>query len=106
MSTDELFPADAMEALSPRLQWMREHNVNTKYRSDLEGDDTPKWECYKGDDWADAVEKVFGAGTTLDGKHRYYPCDNPDFTIGDSEHEVLALMAERNDWKLWNEEDA
>ena len=89
------------ESKSPKLIWMERHGVGIKYRNDPSlGDD--QWECYKGD-YNERVMKVFGDAETLNGES-CDPCLNPDFVMAPSEQEAFAEMAERNGWKLWNEE--
>lgn len=53
MSTDELFPPDVGAKLSPRLLWLREHNLETVQlrqpddmaESPETGEDIPVWVC-------------------------------------------------------------
>jgi len=62
----ELFPEEEMQSLSPKVAWMKCHNIKTRLRDDL-GDDPCPWEAYKGklksaiDDfaeWADGSDRM------------------------------------------------
>lgn len=89
--TNELFPADAMEALSPRLKWMRAYEVNTR---DITQQEHPNgtWCAWSGD-----YEKA------LRITNEYSPGGCGYMEFGDTEHEAIVRLAEWNEWKLWNE---
>jgi len=68
---DNLF--DVPEQLSPKLQWMKAHNVTTQKH---EGDNIAN-----GTQWEARVPNG----------------------IGDTEDEAIVELAKANNWKLWNE---
>ena len=86
--SDTLFDIPACE--SPRLKWMREHNVSTHFDKDVQPDEEDEftgetifpWAAYSGK----PELKRQGVG------------------FGNTEHEAIVELAIRKDWKLWNEE--
>lgn len=92
----ELFPAETVAMESPRLRWMKRHDVKTKKRTDLNRDVEP-WEAWTG-------EYDFALEETLKGV-KCYPDASPFLAWGKTEDDALLHLAENNGWKLWNEED-
>lgn len=80
----ELF--DIPEQLSPRLAWMKEHDVHT-YRSPCMEDGDEPWSAWIGD-----------FKTTV--------AHNDDYETGETEDEALVKLCKRNNLKLWNEQAA
>lgn len=95
MSADELFPTP--ETLSPRLVWMRRHEIKTLHRDDLP-EKAGQWEAYIGD-YQTAVDK-----TINDTEARFYPDESPYLAWGETEEDAVLELAKNNQWKLWNEE--
>lgn len=87
---NELFPAEETASLSPRLRWMRKHNVSVKFNSDAEPYEP--WEAYIGR--YDPMKQLNCSGE-LEG---------PFMASGDCEHDAIVKLAVANGWKLWNEE--
>ena len=57
MDNLELFPTEDTSQQSPKMAWMRKHNIRTKYRDDLPASMLHKWEAYYGD-YAAAVRNT------------------------------------------------
>jgi len=88
---DELFPPSAVASLSPRLRWLRKHDVHTHYTPDFdqvtlaECPETGR-DCYPWIAWLPDKEKPgeFGCGYTYE--------------------DALVDLAKRHGLALWNEE--
>jgi hypothetical protein len=89
---DELFAPDTGAAESPRLAWMRRHNVTTwqtpNYAGDVEspetGDTIQRWNASRHGHTAGMIQAPVTTGAT--------------------EEEALTELAQRLGLKLWNEE--
>ncbi len=93
MNPDELFPAEAVTMLSPRLAWMKRHGLETEHLPNggtecpETGSEIPHWIC--------RVVKL-----------------NPNFShykqreigMGDTEDDACADYAKNAGVRLWNEE--
>ena len=71
---------DMPETPSPRLQWMREHDLKTLPNIWDEFEDRERWAAYTG---------------TID--------DFPELHFGDTEDEAIVAFAKKQNLKLWNE---
>lgn len=78
---DELFETE--EQLSPRLAWMRKHNISTYRVPHMEIEEEP-WCAWTGN---------FGEAIETD-----------EFKTGQTEDEALLNFAKHHGLKLWNEE--
>ena len=77
--SEELFEIPLSE--SPRLKWLRDHNVKTLLTEFLDDDENQHWSAWNQED-----------------------APNPDNTgIGETEHDAIVALALMNGWKLWNE---
>lgn len=85
--SDELFPVEA--SLSPRLAWLKEHNLTTKHDPELAscpespetGDTCYPWLCVKEDEHGFALARI-GVGMT--------------------EEDACVDYARKNDLKHWS----
>ena len=82
--SDELFPPEAVTKLSPRLEWIRRHDLRTLKSDGIQPEDEP-WSCWQGEIHP---EVFFG--------ERY--------ATGQTEDEAITRWAKRAGVKLWNEE--
>jgi hypothetical protein len=87
--SDELFTDAAVAMDSPRLRWMKKHDVHTADFNDCQG----PWAAWIGDfeEAADRGESNPYAGGYARGK---------------TEDEAILLLAKANGLRLWNEEEA
>ena len=87
---EELFPVEEITADSPRLAWMKAHNVHSDKMRDYEEEEDP-WSAWVGD-----LEKAIADGG-----------DNPEaggYSVAKTEDDALAILAKARGWQLWNEE--
>ena len=96
MSVEQLTLLDAPETLSPRLAWMREHDVKTRelltdgQEDELTGNSGPLWAAWHGDE-----------PTTIVTRSRAQMLAR--YVLATTEQGAVDRLAERNGWKLWNE---
>jgi hypothetical protein len=79
----DLFP-DVKEILSPRLQWLQEHDVST--RLDVGG----RWMAFTGKEAQSSAEE---SKKMIDSQ----------LCFATTEEDAIERLAQRNGWKLWNE---
>lgn len=84
--SDDLFP-DLPPVLSPRLKWLEEKGVKTGHRETLH----LPWEAWIGEYPVTPDEVIQAASSNR-------------LTCALTEDEAVASLAERNGWKLWNED--
>ena len=89
---DELFNIPVCE--SPRLKWLKKHDVKTQHRPGINVGDEDKfgnalWPWEAGTSHGLSPERI-DAGTFSQG--------------GETEDEAIANLAKWQGWKLWNEE--
>ena len=96
--SEELFAVE--ESLSPRLRWMREKGVHTRYISEesmwlagLGSIRVDDGQLYCGESWWGDVESL----------HEYPPCGESSLWSGETEEEAIANLAAAKGWRLWNE---
>jgi len=71
------------EQLSPRLKWMKEHDVHTDKCRYLQAGEAP-WSAWQGD--------MMKAMSFM------------EISTGETEDEAIVHLAKAMGWKLWNEE--
>lgn len=81
--TLELFDPEFGKQDSPRLAWLKKHNLNTYKSPGIDEEDEP-WSC-----WTGQLEDAI--------KHNSY-------VTGETEDEAITNWAIENGVKLWNEE--
>lgn len=87
--SDELF-TDAVVAMdSPRLRWMKKHDVHTAYFDDGQG----IWAAWIGD---------FEEAADHGGSDPYAG----GYARGETEDDAILLIAKAHGLRLWNEEEA
>lgn len=86
--SEELFPIEEITADSPRLAWMKRHDVHTAFSTCCE--ESP-WSA-----WVGELKVAIEIGGS-------YPSTG-GYAIGDSEDEAIAALAEARGIPLWNEE--
>ena len=89
---DELFPAESVAQDSPRLAWMKRHDIHTDKMHDYDEEEEP-WSAWVGD-----LEKAIADGG-----------DNPEaggYSVAKTEDDALAILAKARGLRLWNEEEA
>lgn len=83
---DELFPSEAIASESPRLRWMKAHDVHT-----LDSRIQPEpWSAWVGE---------LTAAIAVGG-------DNPEiggYAVGETEDDAICALAKARGWRLWNE---
>ena len=83
---DELFPAEAVASESPRLRWLKAHDVHT---FDAKNHNDPR-SLSVGE-----LTAAIAAGG-----------DNPEaggYAVGDTEDDAICALAKARGWRLWNE---
>lgn len=95
MTQENLF--DVPETLSPRLAWLKKHEIKTLHRDDL-SDEAGRWEAYVGE-YQFAIDETFA-----DRESGFYPDESPFLAWGETEDDAILELAKNNGWKLWNEE--
>jgi len=93
-NTDQLF--DVPEQLSPRLAWMKKHNVIT-YRCPSDGLWVADF-CEDGNEDFKDPYSYFAKETAMNGDHY--------IGLGQSEDEAITHLCIRCRVKLWNEENS
>ena len=86
--SDTLFNMPVCE--SPRLKWMREHNVSTRFSKNIKVGEED--EC--------SGESLFPWAAFV-GEPKF---PRPGVGFGNTEHEAIVELSIRKGWKLWNEE--
>jgi len=81
------------ETLSPRREWMRKHNIKTRFRNDLGEDWDQPWEAYVGD-YSEAVRWTFE-------DHNDYPENSPRLAFSDTEDGCLERLAVNAGIEIW-----
>ena len=89
-STSFLFPVETIEKPSPKLEWLKTHNISTKYRRDLPTD-CGRWEAYVGD-YNAAIDKTFNDDDAYDG----YPCESPFLASGMSDERCTRTTSQES----------
>lgn len=90
----DLFP-DLPVVLSPRLQWMQEHDVSVEQslhegqECELTGRSGPLWEAWYGDRPEGVNDS---ASFRMKGR----------LVLATTEEDAIIRLAERNGWPLWN----
>lgn len=80
---NELFAPDSVSMNSPRLVWLKQHDIHTYKSPCVEEDDEP-WSC-----WAGSFESVSKLS---------------DYETGQTEDEAITKWAVRHGVRLWNEQ--
>ena len=88
--SDELFPAEAVTMDSPRLAWMKRHEIRTWFSESVEPEDGP---------WIAWLRSNAGDEDGI-------PRDLDACGYGDTEEGALGDLARRHNFHLWNEEAA
>jgi len=90
---NELFPVAAVTQDSPRLKWLKAHQVQTHHHANIEpGEESPE------------------TGETL---YPWVACVGPlrlnelraDYAFGDTEDEACVALAKAKGWRTWLEQD-
>ena len=84
--SDELFPDASVAMDSPRLRWMKKHDVQTRY-------DGERYMAWIGD-LDEAIE------------HRWADPDGGGYAVAATEDDAILLIAQAHHLRLWNEEEA
>lgn len=92
-SETELFPAETVAMESPRLRWMKRHDVTLIENKHVK----PGQECEL------TGEPVARFCASRVGNKGLYSGSQAGF--GQTAEEACADLAQRNGWRLWNEED-
>jgi hypothetical protein len=92
--SDELFPADTVTQLSPRLLWMKKHQVRVHCAEFMK---------------LDPEQDAYCAWLPHNDAYPKFPDGTPDRPgacgYGKSEEEALVDLAKLENIPLWNEED-
>lgn len=89
--SDELFPVESITADSPRLAWMKRHDIHT-YESPCDCGGEP-WSA-----WTGELQDAMAHGG-----------DNPQaggYATGATEEDAICALANARGFRLWNEEGA
>lgn len=88
--SDELFPTEAVQMDSPRLAWMKRHEIRTWFSKHIDPEDGP---------WIAWLRSNAGEEDGI-------PRDLDACGYGVTEDEALQSLARRHKFRLWNEEEA
>lgn len=95
MTQPNLF--DVPEQLSPRLAWMKKHNVITFHLTPKDPDHVWLADFYEDDDLDIDNPAAYFASETASNGERY-------IGTGDTEDEAIVELCKKRRVKLWNEE--
>ncbi len=100
----DLLPPDTGSALSPRLAWLRAHDVSTYFTKEFaDHGDGPTESPETGEElypWAAWVGELSAA---IEGKN--LDDNQPGYYTGPTEHEAIVALALARGWPLWNEQE-
>lgn len=89
--SDELFPDASVAMDSPRLRWMKKHDVHTGKLHEESGLERP-WSAWVGD-FYEAIE------------HGGADPDAGGYASASTEDDAILLIAKAHGLRLWNEEE-